>query len=491
NRHLSKKQLADQIVATVHSLRGYDAAVIGDDGKVIAGNESLASAALSQPGFFGPGPAVGYAMRLPGMPGPPPGEFGTFGMKPIPQPQFGVVTRSGFGPPGDVMFQRGPLPMSDGSRQPSGAIQAPPPNSPWAVQIFSVHRPGSGPETDSAWRSPVSFVHIDGATVVFTRSSDFVAGILSRSRWLAIGFVALTFALTLFVAERLLRSAMRPFAFVRSALTRLGEGDYSRLSVADREDPVTRELVEAYNAAAGEVASTAAQRREVEDNFRRFVADAGHELRTPLAVITGYVDLLRHAAPKENGMEQRIFAEIDGQSERMRVLIQNLLFLLRLDSQEPSDVKILDAADVVQGVVDSFQSLSNGSSLRAEVESGAFVQMSEAELRQAVGNLIDNALKYAPGSHIVARVRADGDRVVLSVSDDGPGMSPATRAHAFERFARGDTSGSIPGSGLGLAIVARTAERAGGTVSLQTEPGKGATVEMRVPAWRPRAASAS
>ncbi|MBV8082914.1 MAG: HAMP domain-containing histidine kinase, partial [Candidatus Eremiobacteraeota bacterium] len=297
--------------------------------------------------------------------------------------------------------------------------------------------------------------------------------------------------LTLFVAQRLFRSAMRPFDYVRSALTRLGEGDYSQLNVVDREDPVTRELVEAYNAAAGEVASNVAQRQEVENNFRRFVADAGHELRTPLAVITGYVDLLRHAAPKEDGMEQRIFAEIDGQSERMRVLIQNLLFLLRLDSQEPSDVKILDAADVVQGVVDSFQSLSNGASLRAEVESGAFVQMSEAELRQAIGNLIDNALKYAPGSHIVARAHADGDQVAMSVSDDGPGMSPATRAHAFERFARGDTSGSIPGSGLGLAIVARTAERAGGTVSLHTEPGKGATVEMRVPAWRPRTISSA
>jgi signal transduction histidine kinase len=172
----------------------------------------------------------------------------------------------------------------------------------------------------------------------------------------------------------------------------------------------------------------------------------------------------------------------------MRVLIQNLLFLLRLDSQEPSDVKIIDAADVVHGVVDSFQSLSNGTALRAEVESGAFVQMSEAELRQAIGNLIDNALKYAPGSSIAARVRTDDNQVRMSVSDNGPGMSPATRAHAFERFARGDTAGSIPGSGLGLAIVARTAERAGGSVSLHTEPGKGATVEMCIPAWRPRAA---
>jgi len=172
-------------------------------------------------------------------------------------------------------------------------------------------------------------------------------------------------------------------------------------------------------------------------------------------------------------------------------LIQNLLFLLRLDSQEPSDVKIIDAADVVQGVVDSFRSLANGATLSAQVEPGSFVQVSETELRQAIGNLIDNSLKYAPGSHIATRVRAQGDQVIVTVSDDGPGMSPDTRARAFERFARGDTSGSIPGSGLGLAIVARTTERAGGSVSLHTEPGKGATVEMRFPAWKPRTSQTS
>jgi two-component system OmpR family sensor kinase len=264
----------------------------------------------------------------------------------------------------------------------------------------------------------------------------------------------------------------------------LGRGDYSRLSAADPNDGVTTEFISAYNAAAEELAQSASQRHEVEANARRFVADAGHELRTPLAVITGYVDLLRQSSSNDDPMERRIFAEIQGQGERMRALIANMLFLMRLDSQEPGDVKIIDAADVVHSVIDSFQALANGTTLRVDAPHTAFLQISENELRQAVGNLVDNALKYAPGATITASVRSDSDQVVVSVVDDGPGMSPDVRARAFERFARGETSGSVPGSGLGLAIVARTVERAGGTISLDTEPGKGVNVEMRFPAWK-------
>ncbi|HLN47670.1 MAG TPA: HAMP domain-containing sensor histidine kinase [Magnetospirillaceae bacterium] len=472
-KRATKKQMADDIVAVVRSVHGYDAAVVGDDGKLLAGDAAIAAAnpfplpgsiRVVQPGVPGgnvSGPTGQPGQGSPG-PGGPPGPVGPGSFGP---PVFGAGPQAG-GPP-------------------------PRPGEARNNVIFTFHRPGFGPSGADIWHTPVSFVHIDGASVLFTRSTDTAADVLSRTRWIALGLALAAFAITLLLGQRLLRATTRPFEIVRAALTRLGQGDYSRLSAADPDDPVVHQLVEEYNAAASEVATTVAARQEVENNIRRFVADAGHELRTPLAVITGYVDLLRHASSEDNVMERRIFAEIDGQGQRMRALIQNLLFLLRLDSQEPSDVKIIDAADVVQGVVDSFKSLANGATLTAQVEPGSFVQVSETELRQAIGNLIDNSLKYAPGSHIAARVRAQGDRIIVAVSDDGPGMSPDTRARAFERFARGDTSGSIPGSGLGLAIVARTTERAGGSVSLHTEPGKGATVEMRFPAWKPRTSQTS
>ena len=468
--HQSRRQIAQQIVSNVRTVRGFDAAVVADDGWLLAGTASVA-AQNHQP--------------FPGLNGPP---IAVTTSGALTQPPFMTSDRPfiGFGPgPPNVFYRQQPIPKGSAQQAfsfPAGPI-APSPTWLWLFDLRS-GSPGEG----ELWNSPIAVVRTNGLSVMLARTDDPIAKVFARGRWIAGGLILACALLSLVVAQRTLGTTMRPFEIVRSALRRLGSGDYSRLGVADDEDATTRELIAAYNAAAGEVASTVAQRQEVENNIRRFVADAGHELRTPLAVMTGYVDLLRHSSRGEDPMEQRIFSEIADQGERMRSLIQDMLFLVRLDSQEPTDVKIIDAADVVRSVVDSFQTLANGATLTADVATGAFVQISETELRQAVGNLIDNSLKYAPQSHIVARVRSEADAVAVSVGDDGPGMNPETRSRAFERFARGETSGSIPGSGLGLAIVARATERARGSIALHTEPGKGTVVELRFPAWQPHAA---
>jgi signal transduction histidine kinase len=98
-----------------------------------------------------------------------------------------------------------------------------------------------------------------------------------------------------------------------------------------------------------------------------------------------------------------------------------------------------------------------------------------------VGILVDNALKYAPGSTVVVAAERDGRYGTIVVSDDGPGMSPDLRVRAFDRFSRGDERGSVPGSGLGLAIVKRIVVRAGGDVELQSTLGKGTLVRVRFP----------
>lgn len=456
--HASQAKIARAIVDMVRSTRGFDAAVVGDNGAVLAGNGDLAK--INIPPFFTRrvfDERYAVSLNPPGLPGPPRPPPGASGA-----PQFNIA----FGPKAGTFI---------------GGLLPPGPRPPWA-ELFSLHRPGQ--DNLEYWHFPVSLLRIDGASVIIARSPDLLSYVVARMRWFAIGLGVLAFGITLLVTQRSLRNATRPIELVRSALSRLGRGDYSRLSGIDPDDAIAREVIGAYNAAAAELAASATQRAETEANARRFVADAGHELRTPLAVITGYVDLLRQSSSDEDVMQRHIFAEIQGQGERMRALIANLLFLMRLDSQEPVDVKILDATDIVHSVISSFQALANGATLHAEGAEGAFVQISENELRQAVGNLVDNALKYAPGATITANVRSEGDHVVVTVADDGPGMSPDVRARAFERFARGETSGSIPGSGLGLAIVARTVERAGGTIALRTEPGKGVTVEMHFPAWR-------
>ncbi|MDQ6767605.1 MAG: HAMP domain-containing histidine kinase [Candidatus Eremiobacteraeota bacterium] len=422
-RHKSRAQIAQALVARVNEISGYSVAVIDDTGKLLAGDRQL-----------------------------------------IPERPAGMP-----------------------------ALRAPEPGRPHAEEfrglVFGMHPPVSHNIAFLRWpfstiASPASIVHINGAAVVFAPPGDSLTSIQQLERRIVIAIVIATFILVWFFGGRMLVGATRPFERLRGALLRLSRGDYARFETFSPQDDVAVELVQAYNAAASQVEMVSRQRTEIETKIRQFVADAGHELRTPLAVIMGYVQLLRQSGQSNDAMSARVFAEIDDQGKRMSTLIQKLLLLTRLESQEPNDVKILDAADVTTSVVDSFRPLANGSLLKIDATHDAFVQVSESELHEAIGNLIDNALKYAPGANIEARVRAEGDTVYIAVSDDGPGMSPDVRARAFERFSRGELGGSISGSGLGLAIVERAVERAGGSVSLQTALGKGTTVELRLPAWQ-------
>lgn len=355
--------------------------------------------------------------------------------------------------------------------------------------IYALHPPASDGISFVAWplssiTSPPSMVRIDGGLVIFNSDHDALQSIQNIGRAFIVILVALTFGLVWLVSRQALAGALHPMDRVRAALLKLSQNDYTRLEALGSEDSAVTELVAAYNAAAAEMSKVRRRQAEVETKMREFVADAGHQLRTPLAVIMGYVQLLRQGNRRDDGITSKVFSEIDGQGERMSVLIQKLLLLTRLESQEPRDVKIMDASDVAQSVVESFRPLANGSALTLSAQPDAFVQVSESELRESIGNLLDNSLKYAPGASINTVVRSDDGCVRIAVADEGPGMAPDVRARAFERFSRGETAGSVTGSGLGLAIVERAAQRAGGSVSLDTALGKGTTVEMRLPAWQ-------
>jgi two-component system, OmpR family, sensor kinase len=421
SQHKSQTEIAHTIVSRVTASTGFTAAVIDDSGKLLAGNPDLTGS------------------RPPGMPPPPDPDQSR------PQRFQGVLY--GMHPPSahGINFVRWPL---------------------------------------SLIASPPSLVRIDGAMVIFRPTRDSLTSIQALEGKIVIALILATFVVVLLIGRRLLAGAVRPVDRLRAGLVRLSQGDYARFETFSPEDDVATELVEAYNAAASQVETVSKQRSEIETKIRQFVADAGHELRTPLAVIMGYVQLLRQSGQASDAMATRVFSEIDDQGRRMSTLIQKLLLLTRLESQEPHDVKIIDAADVANSVVDSFRPLANGSALTVSAQRDSYVQVSESELHEAVGNLIDNCLKYAPGASIETRVSAQGDAVYIVVADDGPGMSPDVKARAFERFSRGEMGGSIAGSGLGLAIVERAVQRAGGSVSLQTALGKGTSVELRLPAWQ-------
>jgi two-component system, OmpR family, sensor kinase len=329
---------------------------------------------------------------------------------------------------------------------------------------------------------PINFttIHIPGGFAVIRLLSSQTA-VLLRNYLIIMGILVILGVLSAwFGLSRMVRRELGPSISVENALVRWSTGEYARLEVVDA-DTSSRSVVDAYNSAADQVSSALKRQTEAETNMRQFVAEAGHELRTPLTVILGFLDVLRQGAVKEYALAQRILESMTIEGERMRALIGKLLLLARLDAVAPERSESVDVAAIVREVVDSFRALAGQSKLEFSSAGDARAQAAPNELRELVGNLLDNAIKYAPGSTTRAAVRRVNGSVEVEVADDGPGMDYALRSRAFDRFSRGEDRGNIPGSGLGLAIVKRIVDRAGGEVELETAPGRGVRVLVKLP----------
>ena len=214
---------------------------------------------------------------------------------------------------------------------------------------------------------------------------------------------------------------------------------------------------------------------------RAFVADASHELRTPLAILKGELELAAAGDPDREEL-QRVVRSATEETDRLVALAEELLALARLDEDavtiRPEPVAVQEILETVAG---SFAVAAAEEGRTLVVESGAqLVAFADAErLRQALGNLVENALRYGAGAVRLGARAADGG-VELHVRDEGGGFPPGFLPRAFDRFARGDGE-RRPGSGLGLAIVAAVAAAHGGSAHAGNGPHGGADVWITLP----------
>jgi len=303
-----------------------------------------------------------------------------------------------------------------------------------------------------------------------------------RSFLIAMLPIGLVVVIAAWLAGRFITNqALRPLVETTASLNRFAAGDFTPREIITTDRSEIGELVTAYNGAAAQVASAFEERRAVEREMRQFVADAGHELRTPLTVVIGFIDVLRRRSSADPGTTTRIFEMMLTESRRMRALIDKLISLARLENPLRPEVSLVDVGDVAEQVVAALQALQSKPRIEIAAEHGVIVNTDEHELHEAISNLIDNALKYAPLSPVEVRVRTENGRAVVDVVDRGPGLSDEERARVFDRFYRGENRGDAEGSGLGLAIVKRAVERAGGEVSVDSQPGHGARFTIRLP----------
>ena len=321
---------------------------------------------------------------------------------------------------------------------------------------------------------------VPGGYVTFDATDWIILTNLIPYWWIIFGIAIVAIVASWFIGRFFSRQALAPVTEVTASLEALAEGDYTQRRFVTASGDEIATLTEAYNDAAASVAAAMEERRNTEARMRQFVADAGHELRTPLTVIAGYIDVLRRGAIEEPKVAKQILSTMALEKEHMRGLIDRLMRLARMDAETAPEKGPIDLPAMLRDQVEAARRLDEQRDIDYSVDGVQEVNGDRAELGEALWNIVENALKYAPGAPIHLRAYRENGSTVLSVRDEGPGMTESERLHAFERFFRGDERGEIPGTGLGLAIAKRAVNRAGGNIAIDSSPGRGTTVFIKL-----------
>jgi signal transduction histidine kinase len=311
--------------------------------------------------------------------------------------------------------------------------------------------------------------HIRGAVRITYPTSALDSRV--NRYWLllaAIGGVVLA-AATL-VGLRFARTLTRPLSALEHAAAAVGEGDLTARAPAESGPPEVRAVAAQFN-------DTVARLDALLDSQQEFVADASHQLRTPLAALRLRLENLERDVAEGGERDlQAALAEV----ERLARLVDSLLTLARADAAQPAAAPV-DLAAVVEGRAGhwSLPAGERGVGLEERVEPAGRVLATPGALEQVLDNLLSNALAVSPpGSTIRIEAGTEGEAVGLHVIDQGPGMTSEQRSRAFDRFWRAGPPGT--GTGLGLAVVHRLVTADGGTIELREASGGGLDAAIRL-----------
>jgi two-component system OmpR family sensor kinase len=335
----------------------------------------------------------------------------------------------------------------------------------------------------------IAFSAESGDRVVLAISLSDVQATVTEFRGVLILISVLGVLAAALASAFIVSLALRPLRRVAATATQvaslpLDRGEVSLLVRVPEEDTDPRTEVgqvgAAFNGMLGHVDAALRARQASENKVRQFVADASHELRTPLASIRGYAELTRRGGHELPSDVSHSMARVESEAVRMTSLVEDLLLLARLDEGRELEKRPVDLTHLLMDCVSDAYAAGpeHDWDLDAPEESISILG-DEQRIHQVLANLLTNARVHTPeGTSVTVRLRAENSAegngtVVITVSDNGPGIAPAVQPVLFERFARADSSRSrIAGStGLGLSIVRAVVEAHGGTVSVTSEPG--------------------
>jgi two-component system, OmpR family, sensor kinase len=319
--------------------------------------------------------------------------------------------------------------------------------------------------------------------LVVARPLDDVYGTLHRLLLIELLVMAVGLSAIALLGLWVVRLGLRPLDAIEKTAAAIAAGDLSRrVERAEKRTEVGR-LGMALNAMLGHIEAAFGARAASEQKLRRFVADASHELRTPLAAIRAYAELFDRGSNARPEDLARSMTGITRESERMSLLVEDLLLLARLDEGRPLEREPLELDKVVGEAVDTALTVDPDRPIELAAER-TLVLGDRDRLRQIVDNLLSKVRAHTPdGTPVQVTVASRNGHASVEVADSGPGMASADLDRVFERFYRADASRSRTsgGVGLGLSIVAAVAEAHGGTASARSEPGEGTTFRITLP----------
>ena len=369
-----------------------------------------------------------------------------------------------------------------------GQTPPPAPRIPDRIPVGKTFTVGSVGTSGLRYRAYASHDPEDSGITVVAAPLREVDQTLSRLRLVeALVIAAVLIALGV-SAWFVVRLGLRPLDRMEVTAGEIAAGQLSRrVSPASPKTEVGR-LGLALNAMLERLEQAFSQRKASEQRLRQFLADASHELRTPVASIRGYAELFRMGATRDRAGTEMAMRRIEEESKRMSVLVEDLLTLARLDATPVPRRASVDVAALARDAVEDARATAPEREIALQAAAPAFVSGDPHQLHQVLANLMGNALVHTPsGTPIEVAVSRDGANVVASVRDHGPGLPDGSTARLFDRFwrAEGGRERGKAGAGLGLAIVRGVVETHQGRVSAQNAPGGGALFTVSLPASSP------
>jgi two-component system, OmpR family, sensor kinase len=366
-----------------------------------------------------------------------------------------------------------------------------------AVPVIPSSLPGSGGKGTTARYFSTSSMGANGAayravarplpngagTIVVAEPLTDLQSTLGRLLLIETVLSLLLLAVLGVISWIMVRRDMRPLDEMAETAGAIAEGDLSQRVSYVTPGTEVGELGLAFNTMLGRIEEAFAARAASEERLRRFLADASHELRTPLTSILGYAELFDLGVRDRPADLATSMHYIKNEAARMGTLVDDLFLLAQLDRERPLHRESVDLAEVVRESVTGFGVAAPQRRVVMDVSGPVTVVGDRHRLRQVVDNLVGNAVSHTPdGVSIRVSARTEAGQAVLTVHDDGPGISPEDVGRIFEPFFRSDPSRAraTGGAGLGLAIVSAIVVAHGGTVRFI--PGDGTTFEVRMEA---------